>query len=499
MNKHASYIYDAYSFIHSLPNEQLLQVGNLEVEGSPIPSFDEDLLISLCEDVTKIFEKEENTLEIEGDIIVVGDIHGSFHDLLRILRYTETCNFKVIFLGDYVDRGNFSLECITLLFAMKILKPNDFYLLRGNHEFNSMCSCYGFKNEILNYHNPQKSNQMENEKIKSKKTDEINFNFDDVEKDQSRLNDDVYFANHANMNCYKYTENLYNAFMKAFSFLPICAIINNTSICIHGGLTPLLDKVENIQKQIQRPITDFDQSLLLSDIIWGDPTKKQSQIYSENQRGRGKLFNGPAVVNFLRNNNLKRLIRGHECVNNGIEILFNEKCITVFSASSYSCNMGNSSGILKIYQNEDKIEPIVFPPIYRLKKCDSNYYKVQSYIQNKMKNIKSKKNFLLSFAHINGSHSEHIVISQFHTSRASARNHHQNEVGLNSENSQEKESFDKIPNGGFSGRRKSTFHSLLPPMKSPSHRKSLNSPYICTPKISSQNSDITLNRCEYYE
>ena len=135
----------------------------------------------------------------------------------------------------------------------------------------------------------------------------------------------------------------------------------------------------------------------------------------------------------------------------------------------------------------------------KINKRRATTIKIYSKIIKKMKNIKSKKNFLLSFAHINGSHSEHIVISQFHTSRASARNHHQNEVGLNSENSQEKESFDKIPNGGFSGRRKSTFHSLLPPMKSPSHRKSLNSPYICTPKISSQNSDITLNRCEYYE
>lgn len=91
-------------------------------------------------------------------------------------------------------------------------------------------------------------------------------------------------------------------------------------------------------------------------------------MYEENQRGRGKLFSGPVVVNFLTNNNLKRLIRGHECDNNGVEELFNQKCITVFSASSYSCDIGNFSGYLKIFKEGDRIEPVIFDPLPRLKK-----------------------------------------------------------------------------------------------------------------------------------
>lgn len=416
MTEHASYIYDTYSFIHSLPMEQILQVGNLEIDGTPIPSFDEDLLINICEDATKLFEKEDNNLKIEGDVIIVGDLHGNFLDLLRILKYIDTCDTKVIFLGDYVDRGTFSLECITLLFALKILRPNVYYLLRGNHEFEAMCSHYGFKSEILNYHNPQKfyKNTTDSPKI----IDEINFELNE-EKVDKIPDDNNYFENHIDMNCYKYSEKLYNAFLKAFSFLPISAVVNNSTFCVHGGLTPLLDKIENINNSIQRPIYEFDESPLLSDLLWGDPSS-QSQNYSDNQRGRGKLFNGPVVVNFLKNNNLKRLVRGHECVNKGVEILFNEKCITVFSASSYNCEMGNSSGILKILKDNDKIEPIIFPPIYRLKKWNTTYYKVQCFVQNKFKSPVNKKSFLLSFAHISGAQSEHNVISQFHTSRMPA-------------------------------------------------------------------------------
>lgn len=424
MNSHASYIYSAYSFIHSLDEEKLSQVGNLYAEGNLIPSFDEDLLISLCQDVISIIKNEKSNMEIEGDVIVVGDIHGSLHDLLRIIRFIETTDSKVIFLGDYVDRGCFSLECITLLFALKVLKPNSFYLLRGNHEFNEMSCHYGFKQEILNYHNPYKNISISSEQSKPKIADEsyINFDIDDKEKNPSSVPEDSYYADHTNINCYKYTEKLYDSFLKAFSYLPISAIVNKTSLCLHGGLTPLLTSVENINEQIKRPILDFDENPLLSDIIWGDPCPELQQFYNDNQRGRGKLFNGPVVVNFLKNNNLKRLIRGHECVTNGIEELFNRKCITVFSASSYSGDMSNSSGILMIYENEDKIRPIIFPPLHRLKKCDTNYYKVQAFIQKgaslttlpKLSTFKS--GFILSFNHLASSSTDSISF-HYHTAR----------------------------------------------------------------------------------
>ena len=186
MNTPASYIYSAYSFIDSISEEQLCQVGNLSVDGIPIPSFDEDLLIKLCQDAKRIFKYEENTIEIDGDAIIVGDIHGSLHDLLRIIKYIENTDSKVIFLGDYVDRGCFSLECITLLFTLKILKPKRIFLLRGNHEFEDMCSHYGFKKEILNYHNPHKSIKIEPDKSNQVNENDAKINFDSEEEEKKK-------------------------------------------------------------------------------------------------------------------------------------------------------------------------------------------------------------------------------------------------------------------------------------------------------------------------
>lgn len=122
-------------------------------------------------------------------------------------------------------------------------------------------------------------------------------------------------------------------------------------------------------------------------MLWGDPDPEYKLFYGENQRGRGKVFNGPAVINFLKENHLKRIIRAHQCVKNGIEKLFNDKLITVFSASSYCKINQNSSGILKIYQKSTKIEPIIFDPLPRLKKSDTNYFRVESFNHQTKKKI----------------------------------------------------------------------------------------------------------------
>lgn len=76
---------------------------------------------------------------------------------------------------------------------------------------------------------------------------------------------DEYFANHVDTICYKYTENLYSAFISAFSYLPISATVNKTSFCIHGGICPKLDRIDNINTMITRLIlkkTHYSQMLL---------------------------------------------------------------------------------------------------------------------------------------------------------------------------------------------------------------------------------------------
>lgn len=361
----ASYLLSAYSFISSHPLEKLLDVGYSSKDGDPIPSFDEGFLIDLCTEAQQVFEAESNILEIEGDFIIVGDIHGSLHDLLRILQHISQNNSKVLFLGDYVDRGSFSLECISILFALKIISPSSIYLIRGNHEFEEVCSKYGFKDEIINYHDPKKSTGQNTSRKNASSKDT---------KDQNENQNDEYYG--YDMNCYQYSEKLYDAFMEAFSFLPIAAIINGTTFCVHGGLSPKLEHVDHIETFIQRPIKTFEENLLLSDLVWGDPSHS-TKLFEENFRGRGYIFNRESITNFLSKSSLTRIVRGHQCVKNGCQKSFCDKCITVFSASSYDKSMGNSSSILQLFQNDDIISLKTFQPIPRLQKSDASYYKVQ--------------------------------------------------------------------------------------------------------------------------
>ena len=384
MEKVAEYILSAYSFIKEYPLEKLLDIGYQSKEGDPIRSFEEKDLIQLCHKARSFFEKEDNVLEINDDLIIIGDIHGSFLDLLRFLKYVQENDNKVLFLGDYVDRGDFSLECITILFSFKVLYPNNFFLLRGNHEFDTMCNQYGFKDEIINYHKPGKikdpSDQQKN--LEKSQTNSLSFKFDDFDKKSKLTFDDKYdeyYTNYSNMNRYKYSDKLYDSFIKAFSYLPIGAVVNHTTFCIHGGLSPRLEYLYSLQKDIIRPIVYFEDNRLFTDLLWSDPSNSHTCLFGENPRGRGYLFNSDSVKKFLLDNSLNRIIRAHECVKHGTKKYFNEKCITVFSASSYSQDMGNKSGILKLFESDDRIEFISFSPLSRLQKADTVYYKVESF------------------------------------------------------------------------------------------------------------------------
>ncbi len=97
--------------------------------------YTEDELIKLVVAARKVFADQPTLVRTKTPIVVVGDIHGQYSDLLRILRIIGSPpDTNYLFLGDYVDRGRQSLECIVLLLALKVQYPKTVLLLRGNHE-----------------------------------------------------------------------------------------------------------------------------------------------------------------------------------------------------------------------------------------------------------------------------------------------------------------------------------------------------------------------------
>ena len=170
----------------------------------------ENEIRGLCLKSREIFLSQPILLELEAPLKICGDIHGQYYDLLRLFEYggfPPESNY--LFLGDYVDRGKQSLETICLLLAYKIKYPEEFFLLRGNHECASINRIYGFYDECKR----------------------------------------------------RYNIKLWKTFTDCFNCLPIAAIVDEKIFCCHGGLSPNLQSMEQIW-QIMWPTDVPDQGLL---------------------------------------------------------------------------------------------------------------------------------------------------------------------------------------------------------------------------------------------
>ena len=260
-----------------------------------------------------IIREQKMLIELEAPLHVCGDIHGQYYDLLRIF---EHCGYpgeyNYLFLGDYVDRGKQSLETICLLLCYKIKYPEKVTLLRGNHESSVTNRIYGFYDECKR----------------------------------------------------RYNVKLWKSFTELFNYLPVAAIIDDKILCMHGGLSPDLKSIQNIQ-DISRP-TDIPDTGLLCDLLWSDPDK-DAVDYDENDRGVSVIFGEKVVTDFNKKNDLDLIIRAHQVVDDGYEFFANRQLITIFSAPNYCGEFDNSAGIM-IIDDSLTCSLKVLRPVENLKK-----------------------------------------------------------------------------------------------------------------------------------
>ncbi|KAH9050907.1 serine/threonine-protein phosphatase PP1 [Lactarius deliciosus] len=236
--------------------DRLLEVrGNRP--GKPV-QLQEYEIKYLCTKAREIFINQPILLELEAPIKICGDIHGQYYDLLRLFEYggfPPEANY--LFLGDYVDRGKQSLETICLLLAYKIKYPENFFILRGNHECASINRIYGFYDECKR----------------------------------------------------RYNIKLWKTFTDCFNCLPIAAIIDEKIFTMHGGLSPDLQSMEQIRR-VMRP-TDVPDTGLLCDLLWSDPDKDITG-WSENDRGVSFTFGPDVVSRFLQKHDMDLICRAHQ-------------------------------------------------------------------------------------------------------------------------------------------------------------------------------------------
>jgi len=255
-------------------------------------------LAALCQKAREILVKDDNIKSISCPVTICGDIHGQFFDLIELFKVggkIPTTNY--LFLGDYVDRGYFSVETVTLLIALKVRYPARINLLRGNHESRQISQVYGFYDECLKKYNG-------NTKI-------------------------------------------WKIFTDLFDYLPISALIDRQILCFHGGLSPHAMELSDIQS-IDR-IKAVPHEGILCDTLWSDP--HDGKGWDISPRGCGYIWGCDISEKFNHVNGLTLIARAHQLVMEGYNWGHERNVVTIFSAPNYMYRCGNVGGIMELDEN----------------------------------------------------------------------------------------------------------------------------------------------------
>lgn len=252
----------------------------------------------LCAGAKEVFMRQPNLLELDAPIKICGDVHGQYRDLLRIFDAGGLPpRTRYLFLGDYVDRGDHSIETICLLLAFKLRYPEHLFLLRGNHECASINRIYGFYDECKR----------------------------------------------------RYTLRLWRIFADCFNCMPVAALVDARILAVHGGISPHLRTLDQI-RGLPRPAEVPDEGLLC-DLLWADPAPDddgRGGWAPNHERGVSCTFAADVLSHFLRANDLDLLCRAHQVVEDGYRFFADRRLVTVFSAPNYCGEFDNDAAVMTV-------------------------------------------------------------------------------------------------------------------------------------------------------
>ncbi|ELR25535.1 Serine/threonine protein phosphatase, putative [Acanthamoeba castellanii str. Neff] len=249
---------------------------------------------ALCAKAREILVEESNVQSVDSPVTICGDIHGQFYDLKELFKIGGDCpQTNYLFLGDFVDRGFYSVETFLLLVALKVRYPDRITLIRGNHESRQITQVYGFYDECL--------------------------------------------RKYGSVNVWRYCTEL-------FDYISLSAMVDGRIFNVHGGLSPsitTLDQIRAIDRKQEVP-----HEGPMCDLLWSDP--EDIDGWGLSPRGAGYLFGGDVVSQFNHANNIDLICRAHQLVMEGYKHMFNETLVTVWSAPNYCYRCGNVAAILEL-------------------------------------------------------------------------------------------------------------------------------------------------------
>jgi len=248
----------------------------------------------LCDVAREVLTQESNVQAVNCPVTVCGDVHGQFHDLMELFRIGGSSpDTNYLFLGDYVDRGYYSVETVTLLVALKVRFKERLTILRGNHESRQITQVYGFYDECL--------------------------------------------RKYGNANVWKYFTDL-------FDYLPLTALIENQIFCLHGGLSPTIETLDNIRAMDR--IHEVPHEGAMCDLLWSDPDDRKG--WNVSPRGAGFNFGQDVTEQFNQKNGLTLVARAHQLVMEGYSWSHERNVVTIFSAPNYCYRCGNQASLMEL-------------------------------------------------------------------------------------------------------------------------------------------------------
>ena len=272
----------------------------------------------ILEEAQKVISQQNTVIDVtiagKGNASIVGDTHGQVCDVIEIFQKfgLPTKDRKYIFNGDYVDRGDQGCEVVLLLCGWLLCDPTSLIMLRGNHEDRSITLRYGFAEEART----------------------------------------------------KYGSAMYDLFIAVFAALPLCSVVNERVIVLHGGLfrsptdSSKLEPLQSLRDISNRERQKFDEcpeTGIIADVLWSDPTpdSKNTILGDNDMRGSGCHFADHVATQWLDEHNFTTLIRSHEGpdlqdLSEGYSLRADDRIVTVFSARNYCGSYGNSGCIVTL-------------------------------------------------------------------------------------------------------------------------------------------------------